>query len=362
MADSHCLHSVAQSQGFKNCYLKTTVTSGGLLAKTGIDSAIVAVDNSAPAASSPPALGAGVAETPAPVPVVSSVVIMTTTVSSPGGMAVVMTTATATATATPGVAAEVTAGGSGADAVPTAAPSSSNAWIAAPVIGGLAAVTLVLALFILWGRRRGRAGGMGDGVLGVRRRFGDVVVGRAREIVVGRGGGEKYFTDEESGGLTSSAATSAPPSRRGPEGVSRAGSRRVGGLNVKAGTIRVLSGSGRRVGHEPYTVGTGPGLNGMDIGIALSSNTSRSGSGGVSGGGSGGGSGDGGGRSGDNTIGPTKADTDRRRSSSGSNKSGLRDSQNGLRLNGLSVHGITAELAPGIPQGFAGPDKIGKAS
>jgi hypothetical protein len=321
-----------QSQGFKNCYLKASVSSGGLLAKAGVDSAIVAVDNSAPASASSSAAaplgggGTGGTETSAPVaapaaadtngPAASnSALMVTTTVSGAGAAVAQETTPTATAVASAASAAEVAAGGS--------SPSSSNAWIAAPVIGGLAAFTLVLAIFILWGRRRVRGGGrglpFGDGI----RRLGDVVaVGGG----VRHGAGEKYMTDEESGGGsgTSSSSSSAPGSRRGDGG---------------GGGIKVLSGSGRRVGHETLTSGTGPGLEGLDVGVAVSSDGGNSGS----------------------AARGTRANHTPHGSGGSSRKAGLRDSQNGLRLNGLSIHGTGTELAPGIPQTFAGPE-IGRAS
>ncbi|KAK6194159.1 hypothetical protein LQW54_011732 [Pestalotiopsis sp. IQ-011] len=41
-------YDVQQSQGFKNCFLKTAVTTGGLLQKAGVDSALMTLDNSAP--------------------------------------------------------------------------------------------------------------------------------------------------------------------------------------------------------------------------------------------------------------------------------------------------------------------------
>ncbi|KAI1853163.1 hypothetical protein JX266_001869 [Neoarthrinium moseri] len=266
---------LTQSAGFKNCYLKTEITTGGLLAKANIDSAFVSVNNAAANPSSQ-ASGGFVTQSSAPASAASST---TTATSQPAGATTVMMTTVSVpasfeeATSTPSSIPIATVA-----PVPADTAASSNAWIAAPVIGGLAAVTLILGIFILWGRRR-RSGGRSLPFAG----------GFGGRLPHGRAffGGEK-LVDEEATRVRSSVSSRGLDSAM--SGVAKSGA---------SGGIKVLSGSGRRVGHETMTAGTGPGLDDMV---------------------------------------------------------GLRDSQNGLKLNGVSVHSANRESVPGIPGAFAGPE------
>jgi hypothetical protein len=270
-----------QSQGFKNCYLKTSVNTGGLLAKVGTDSAIVAVDNGA-AAASPIASSSTIASLP----------ISTTTTAADSSSNIPTSIATvpleeATMTASPLPSIVMTT------PIPDQTPApTSSAWIAAPVIGGLAALTLILAVFILWGRRR-RGQGRPFGFLG---RQNDPDLPRGRALF---SGGEKLNDEEVRIGTAISSNRRLSSAMSGSSGTLT--------RNGTAG-FKVLSGSGRRVGHESRTKGTGPGLEGIGNGVG--------------------------------------------------SKAGLRDSQNGLRLNGVSSGFV--ESVPGIPEGFAGPASLEK--
>ncbi|CAK7212015.1 hypothetical protein SCUCBS95973_001319 [Sporothrix curviconia] len=194
--------------GFKNCYLKTAAGSTGALTPigdTGIDTAVVGnavvvADPSsasssvaaAPATPSPPAAtsttNAGVITVAPPQPsivtqtvvsVITSVIdsvsrtLATTeviTVPMLGGSTIATTGATATAggimtmtltgdgntilSTMPAMASSTSSAASASLVSTTDGPSNSRAWIAAPVVGSVAAVMVVAVMFVLWGRRR----------------------------------------------------------------------------------------------------------------------------------------------------------------------------------------------------------------
>ncbi|KAI0404352.1 hypothetical protein F4802DRAFT_252405 [Xylaria palmicola] len=342
----------AQTSGFQNCYLKTTIDDSDMAAKPGVDSALLvnnaveAPDVNVPAdpgtsviAGAPTSVGppsmvfSTVVATPGtsdsvvtvsvPVPVTS---ILTTGIvadATPPSVVPVFVPAPATSTSSTAALADPTTEASAAATAGTSStgtgdgqgvasnseglgsgnegPStSSNAWIAAPVIGGIAALTLVLAVFVLWGRRRRgpdrRAGTSETAGAWMSR---TLVSARAR-VTRGRVfGGEKMRLADSDG-----------------EDDSRLGSNRGG--------FKVISGSGRRLDPSGQSAmsGTGPGLGGMIVTT-------------------------GGGR-----VVDTGRDGAQSRGSQGS--AGLRDSQNPLRQNRLTGNWLGS--IPGIPAEFRGPD------
>ncbi|KAI1261040.1 hypothetical protein F5Y18DRAFT_213789 [Xylariaceae sp. FL1019] len=161
-------YAASQDAGFKNCYLKSPFTGSELFAMPGIDSAFIANDSVAGVVGAEPAsvtdaMGVSAVTTIA-TPTLSlitepgttltvSVPAMTTTVSSTSALADIQTPSTA---ASDDSTADKSGNGRPPNFTSLSASSSSNAWIAAPVIGGVAAFTLILAVFILWGRRRRR--------------------------------------------------------------------------------------------------------------------------------------------------------------------------------------------------------------
>ncbi|KAK3318989.1 hypothetical protein B0H66DRAFT_477743 [Apodospora peruviana] len=181
----------SQAQGFKNCYLKTAVTNSSAVAPNlGIDSAMVgtvaAADPGTVAA--PPASDPGVATIPVPAPSTAGGGGGAVFFTPPGGTTGVPVpaapaadpTAGSDAAAAPSAATPAPeAGGdgslpltdslipsatsvdqNGADSTtpPSSGDGSSNAWIAAPVVGSIAALVLIVLSFIMIKRRRGGRG------------------------------------------------------------------------------------------------------------------------------------------------------------------------------------------------------------
>ncbi|KAK5636554.1 hypothetical protein RRF57_012266 [Xylaria bambusicola] len=300
-----------QSAGFKNCYLKTMIDDANVFSKMGIDSAFLAnnVNQAAdPFSSTDTVSSTNVISTLTAA--ISESTTYVTVVPEPGTVSIPVTvfpTSSPVALGIPTSDVPTNAASAGADDSLSSMsmnnnerpkfggprPSaSSNAWIAAPVIGGIAALTLVLAIIVLWQRRRRRevssfperkassmsrvTGGLGDA---------------ANRMSRGRvfGAEKTRLRDSES------------------DDDSRYGNNRGG--------FKVVSGSGRRLGldGQQIALGTGPGLGGMIV-----------------------------------TTGGGKV-VDRSDTSSGSS-AGLRDSQNGLRQNKPWF-----ESRPGIPAEFSGP-------
>lgn len=280
-----------QSQGFKNCYLKTRVSTGGLLARAGVDSAF-AVTNNAAVVTSP-----STTFLPA-----SSTHSSSASSSSSSGQSAFPAQSTVLSSGL-GLLAETTSStsvpGAGITTPPAAEEvgSPSNAWIAAPVIGSLAAVALVLGLVALLSRRnRGR-------------HFPIRFLARWRERYLPR----PQTSSSNGGKITDEEATRAGSamSSRGLASATTGGSRNsilVTGIVSK--DIEVLAeGDGKsRAGDDDPTSG---------LGLELDEIVGRRGA------------------------------------------SGPRDSQNGLKLNGLSIRSTAEEIVPGIPLEFAGPDHQG---
>ncbi|KAI1127900.1 hypothetical protein F5Y10DRAFT_292459 [Nemania abortiva] len=334
----------SQEAGFKNCYLKTAIGPSDLFGKTGVDSALLVTDANQAANGNTPDTGAGAlastsasiptfASTPATTPaaVVPQATVSVTVVpdaTAPGSVVTVSVPVPATATSVTGALADSTPEAS-ASAAPVGngngrgamnndngrprfgepAPStSSNAWIAAPVIGGIAALTLVLAVFVLWGRRRRRAD---NSPLSNEKKAGPMA--RAALGDFGRGLGN-MANHMSRGRIFNSDRTRLGDS----EDDDRYGNNRGG--------FKVISGSGRRLGLNGQEIqGTGPGLGGMIV---------------TTGGGK--------------VVGTTSTGAGSRSSSSASS-AGLRDSQNGLRQNRLTGNWFESP-PPGIPAEFRGPD------
>lgn len=302
-----------QSAGFKNCYLKTTFAASELVGKSGLDSAILMNNIDIVGNSN---IGAGENTSPPGVAISEDTVPATinpNTDTTPGSVVTVSVPVPATSTSSTGALADSTPEaparvGNGQSAMGNnggprfgnfGSSPSSNAWIAAPIIGGIAALTLILAVFVIWGRRRRRdnsspgrksAGPMSRVALGhFGRGFGDAASRMSRGRLFGT---EKTRLGDSDG-----------------DDDSRFGNSRSG--------FKVVSGSGRRLGLDGQDLGTGPGLGGMIVttggGKLVSSMTARPGS-----------------------------------------SAGLRDSQNGLRQNRLT--GNWFETQPGIPAEFRGPD------
>ncbi|CAK7231370.1 hypothetical protein SEUCBS140593_007902 [Sporothrix eucalyptigena] len=190
-------YDASYSNGFKNCYLKTTGPPGPIV-DTGIDTAVMgnavaAADSSSSSvvaatssssvssAAAPSTTNAGVITVPPPQPsiVTQTVVSVVTSISD----SVSRTIATTEVITVPMLSGSTLAGGGVATATGTGAmtmtgaaistmaamssstasaslvsstdsSSNSRAWIAAPVVGSVAAVMVVAVMFVLWGRRR----------------------------------------------------------------------------------------------------------------------------------------------------------------------------------------------------------------
>ncbi|KAI3329401.1 hypothetical protein HD806DRAFT_285258 [Xylariaceae sp. AK1471] len=306
-----------QSAGFKNCYLKTTFDVSEFFAKAGVDSAIIG-NNANPAASGNIAAGASTSTSTTGV-AVSEATASTTAVSdptmTPANVVTVSVPVPAISTSSTGALADSTPGAStGAGNGPGAtgnsgrprfgnfgSTTSSNAWIAAPVIGGIAALTLILAVFVLWGRRRRRDNSpLGNKNAGPTSRGAFSNFGRGLGDAASRMSRGRLFGAEK---------TRLGDSDEDED--SRFGNNRGG--------FKVVSGSGRRLGLDGQNAGTGPGLGGMIV-----------------------------------TTGGGKLVNMNAGGARPSSSAGLRDSQNGLRQNRLTGNWLDSQ--PGIPAEFRGPD------
>ena len=312
-----------QSAGFKNCYLKTAIDDANVFAKTGVDSAFLATDENQGA-------GQGAESDPDPKSKPSANIMSTLTAAIPGSTKVVtvipepgtvsipvtiVPTRSTPALAASTPEASTKAASPGADGIPSSVnnnerpkfggpePSaSSNAWIAAPIIGGIAALTLVLAIFVLWQRRR-------------RREDASLPNGKASGPMSRASRGLGYAANRMSRGRMFGAEKTRLRDSESDDDP-RYGNNRGG--------FKVVSGSGRRLGldGQPLALGTGPGLGGMIVTAGGGKGVDRMDTGG-------------GGRV---------------PSSGSASSSGLRDSQNGLRQNKPWL-----ESRPGIPAEFSGP-------
>ncbi|GAW18191.1 hypothetical protein ANO14919_076650 [Xylariales sp. No.14919] len=290
-----------QATGFKNCYLKTTIDVTSVFDKASVDSAVLmdnadqAVETSTIAIADAPTAGtSGTTTFVTAIPVPSTVSVPITVI--PTGSAAEASSET-TFTGTNNDPGDVNS--HGRPKFNSTGPSaSSNAWIAAPIIGSIAALALILTILVLWQRRRRRrdnpplANGKANPISRAARGLG----GAASRVSRGQifGGEKTRLGDSES------------------DDDYRLGNNRGG--------FRVISGSGRRLGLDGQEIlGTGPGLGGMIV----------------------------------TTGGGKIVDMNRggARSSSPANSAGLRDSQNGLRQNKLTW----LDSQPGIPAGFRGP-------
>ncbi|KAI0428419.1 hypothetical protein F5Y09DRAFT_288582 [Xylaria sp. FL1042] len=323
----------SQSAGFQNCYLKSAIDPANVFAKIGVDTAMLVNDADQVAGA-----GASVVSTvTAPVAVSQSTTYVTVipdpgTVSIPVTVTPASSTTGALAASTPKASTKAASSGADDDGLGsgvsnnsgrpkfdgggTAPSASSNAWIAAPVIGGIAALTLLLAIFVLWQRRRRReegssrrSGGGGGAMSRAARGLEDTADRIARGRIFGGGSEKTKLRDSES------------------EDDSRYGNSRGG--------FKVVSGSGRRLGlseQQQTALGTGPGLGGMIVTTGGGKVVDRL----ETGAGGGGGGGGGGVRF--------------------SSSAGLRDSQNGLRQNRPT--GEWLDSRPGIPAEFRGPPQV----
>ncbi|KAI0553573.1 hypothetical protein F4679DRAFT_426022 [Xylaria curta] len=323
-----------QSAGFRNCYLKTTIDASDVFAKAGVDSAVLVNNaNNGNIAEGTSASTSTSAPTSTPSDTIPQATAFITIVPNqgvaPGNVVTVsvpvpvisspassLSSAALADSTTPEASAEATVTNSGQGGVNNSSerpkfgslgPSnSSNAWIAAPVIGGIAALTLVLAVFILWGRRRRR-----DNNSPLRDARSSGPMSRTTLGSFGRGLGDaanRFSRGRVFGG-------SSEKTRLGDSD-----------LDDDSRGFKVVSGSGRRLGLNGQEIpGTGPGLGGMIVttGRGRVVNVNPGGGGGA-------------------------------RPSSPTSSAGLRDSQNGLRQNRLTGNWLDSQ--PGIPAEFRGPD------
>ena len=206
----------SMAQGFKNCYMKSQVAQGDMIVDQGIDTAILnaapAVANPVPAPAPAPDTTAAVIPATTPSPVIPVITPASTEPAAPpastgplselettsGGTFITLTPATTpeeqtvpppsavtletivtavpsasetifvtsvvtipiTNTATKSISVPA-AESSGANGIASeSSANSSRAWIAAPVVGSIAAVVLIVMVFIMWGRKR-KASGQG---------------------------------------------------------------------------------------------------------------------------------------------------------------------------------------------------------
>ncbi|KAI1312333.1 hypothetical protein F5Y03DRAFT_234326 [Xylaria venustula] len=302
-----------QTAGFQNCYLKSTIDPANVFTKTGVDSAFLMNDTSQLADTSASSVTDAAAA--------SASTTYVTVIPDPGTVSIPVTvtptsSTNALAASTPKASTKAAPASAGADDGRNnehpkfggaGSSASSNAWIAAPVIGGIAALTLILAIFVLWQRRRQR-----DNKNNSPSR-------RARPGPMSRAA--KGLEDTISRGrIFGSDKTRLRDSQSDDDS-------RYGGSR---GGFKVVSGSGRRLGlssEQQTALGTGPGLGGMIVttGGGKVVEMLKTGSRGSSGG-----------------------------SSAGSTAAGLRDSQNGLRQNRPT--GDWLDSRPGIPAEFRGPE------
>ncbi|KAH8201097.1 hypothetical protein TruAng_004724 [Truncatella angustata] len=281
---------VQQSQGFRNCYLKTQITTGGLLARAGVDSAFVAVDNTvrpAPTAASITSL------------VPSQIATVVSEVGSGSSSNSVAGTTVASEPVSIQEAPQSTslslAGATTAPAASPEDPPSSTAWIAAPIIGSLAAIALLIGLCILR-KRRGRAGNHSLSLFGRS---------RARDLDPRNPSRDSLkLDDEEAGGPTSARSSkdlgqNLSGNPRNSILVTRAVSREVEFMDAPA----------PRLSDNPF-------------------------------------------------IHPIEIELDDFMDGKGTN--GPRDSQNGLKLNGVSVHSTSKEKILSNLQDISEPVEMGK--
>lgn len=172
----------SQDQGFKNCYMKNIVTDGSIIVPDGrVDTALLQGVGNAPLPNSSGGGGGGagvgagvntgggqgVATIPLPTAGQTSVAVFTpplfntaTLVANPAATATVVTNLFPLPTQTvPGFVFPTSSNNNlGNTAPPINAPvqesMASNAWIAAPVVGSIAAIALIVTSFILLKRRR----------------------------------------------------------------------------------------------------------------------------------------------------------------------------------------------------------------
>ncbi|KAI1428252.1 hypothetical protein F5Y12DRAFT_48304 [Xylaria sp. FL1777] len=314
-----------QTAGFQNCYLKTKIDPANIFAKAGVDSALLADDTNQAAdagtgAGADPGAGAG-AGASALTAAVSESTTYVTVIPEPGTVSIPVTVlpTSSTSALAASTGADDGRGGGGGGVVNSnsrpkfggpASSASSNAWIAAPVIGSIAALTLILAFFVLWQRRRRRDNSSpADGAAGSRMSR----AARGLEDATARMSRGRIFGSDKT---RVKILESDDDSRYG---------------NSRGG-FKVVSGSGRRLGPNGQTsLGSGPGLGGMIVttGGGKFVDVMNTGAGGVVG-----------------------VPSSSMRSSGGS--AGLRDSQNGLRQNRPT--GDWLESRPGIPAEFRGPE------
>ncbi|KAI0864140.1 hypothetical protein F4860DRAFT_431305 [Xylaria cubensis] len=319
-----------QSAGFRNCYLKTTVDTSSVFAKAGVDSAILV--NNANNGNIAEGTGTSATTSTPSSDTISQATAFVTIVPdqgvAPGNVVTVSVPVPVTPPAsssssgaladsiTPEASAEATGTNNGQGGVNNSSErpkfgnvgssNSSNAWIAAPVIGGIAALTLVLAVFVLWGRRRRR-----DNPPLRNERSSDPIMSRTTLSTFGRGLGDA--ANRFSRGRVFGGGGSSEKTRLGDSD-----------LDDDSRGFKVVSGSGRRLGlHGQEIPGTGPGLGGMIVTAGRGRVVNVNPGGGA-------------------------------RPSSPTSSAGLRDSQNGLRQNRLTGNWLDSQ--PGIPAEFRGPD------
>ncbi|KAK4448472.1 hypothetical protein QBC34DRAFT_449547 [Podospora aff. communis PSN243] len=162
----------SQDQGFKNCYLKTIVTDAGTIVPDGrVDTALIQGVGNAPLPNSAggggnPGGGQGVATIPLPLPTPqqTGAAVFTPPGNGAGSPAATGTLITdlfpQPTQTTPGF---VFPTGGNTNNLGSTAPAdaanqedmgTSNAWIAAPVVGSIAAIALIVISFIMLKRRR----------------------------------------------------------------------------------------------------------------------------------------------------------------------------------------------------------------
>ncbi|TGJ80731.1 hypothetical protein E0Z10_g8031 [Xylaria hypoxylon] len=307
-ACSGVTYDPGQVAGFKNCYLKSTIDVSNIFPKTGVDVAVL-VNNAGQAADTSTIAVAGAATA-----AISDTTTFVTMIPNPSTVSVPVTVVPtpskgALADSAAGTSAEATSTGAGngrgnvnSNQLPNfggnGPSASTNAWIVAPIIGSIAALALILTIFVLWQRRRRR-----DNSTPANGRAGPISRA-AREL----GAAASRMSR---GGIFGSEKTRLGDSESDDD--YRRGNNRGG--------FRVVSGSGRRLGLDGQEIlGTGPGLGGMIV---------------TTGGGK-----------------VVDMNTGGFRSSSSASSAGLRDSQNGLRQNRLTF----LDSQPGIPAEFRGPD------
>ncbi|KAK3987208.1 hypothetical protein QBC44DRAFT_128270 [Cladorrhinum sp. PSN332] len=200
----------SQELGFKNCYLKSAVSNPAtdIAADRRTDSAIIAAAGGGGAAVPDSGAGAGAGVATIPIPSASAspgngVVFFTPPANAPAAAAPTIITTddpslsngalppldtivdAATATTSLATPPQFTffppSPGANTDSPPLtqadadSSSASSNAWIAAPVVGSVAAIALIVISFIMLKRRRGRRSGSSrsssSSASGLKRKF-----------------------------------------------------------------------------------------------------------------------------------------------------------------------------------------------